>query len=114
MLWVVFSLFIIIIIIIIIILVIIVIIIIVIITIIIVIITIIIINIIIIIVIIVIIIINLRRICYKFQAVVTASSTSSGAAVTAGQVPESHLARNNVARNQSHVARSSQSCRPKS
>ena len=48
--------------------------------------TIIIINIIIIIiVIIVIIIIILRRICYKFQAVVTASSTSSGAAVT-GQV----------------------------
>ena len=128
MLWVVFSLFIIIIIIIIIILVIIVIIVIVIITIIIVIITIIIINIIIIIVIIVIIIINLRRICYKFQAVVTASSTSSGAAVTAGQVarkssrpkscrpePESCCPKFAVMSPEilSHVARNPKTFRPK-
>ena len=78
MLWVVFSLFIIIIIIILVIIVIIII----------VIITIIIINIIIIIIVIIVIIITiLRRICYKFQAVVTASSTSSGAAVT-GQVAQ--------------------------
>ena len=82
MLWVVFSLFIIIIIIVILVIIVILFIIVIII---IVIITIIIINIIIIIVIIVIIVIILRRICYKFQAVVTASSTSSGAAVT-GQV----------------------------
>ena len=89
--------------------------------------TIIIINIIIIIVIIVIIIIILRRICYKFQAVVTASSTSSGAAVT-GQVtrkssrpkscrpePESCCPKFTVMSPEilSHVARNPKTCRPK-
>ena len=112
MLWVVFSLFIIIISIIIILVIIVIIII--------VIITIIIINIIIIIVIIVIIIIILRRICYKFQAVVTAShiigrsgNRSSYPKVISPEVmspgtrvmlPEIH----------SHVARNPKSCRSKS
>ena len=121
MLWVVFSLFIIVIIIIIIVILVIIVIIII------VIITIIIINIIIIIVIIVIIIIILRRICYKFQAVVTASSTSSGAAVT-GQVtrkssrpkscrpePESCCPKFAVMSPEilSHVARNPKTCSPK-
>ena len=105
MLWVVFSLFIIIIIIILVIIVIIII----------VIITIIIINIIIIIVIIVIIIIILRRICYKFQAVVTASSEKSSRPKSCRPEPESCCPKFPVMSPEilSHVARNPKTCRPK-